>query len=311
MYGEIGCNLLYPIQTATIYVLVFTLVVLSCSRYLAIVHPYRPLPTTSHLAKSVLIAIWISSLVLVVPYAASLKLNDETKCVEIWTPFQAKVGFTMILHEMYVLFSLLWISCLLQELKISQFIAYGFLLHYLRTGAHFDNYTPSNIQMFTIVTFGLQYLIPIILIALAYTLIVYDVNHPRNQNLPQHIKQMKQKENTKITRLAISVSIAFAVCLLPHHAIALWLEFGGGSTNENVGDISKVAYFILYLNTALDPILYNLSNSTFKVELKKLCVRLSSVYETPNEIQRTYSEAHGIRLSSLAGKPNVVVATTL
>ena len=54
------------------------------------------------------------------------------------------------------------------------------------------------------------------------------------------------------------------------------MEFGGGSTNRNIGDISKIAYFVLYVNTALDPLLYNGFNSNFKIECNKLFKRWST-----------------------------------
>ena len=91
MYGKIGCSLFYPLQTATVYASVFTLAALSCSRYIAIVHPYRANPT-SFVAKCVLITIWVFSFLLVTPYIASLQLNDETgQCEETWTHSQAEV----------------------------------------------------------------------------------------------------------------------------------------------------------------------------------------------------------------------------
>ena len=120
-------------------------------------------------------------------------------------------------------------------------------------------------------TFSLQYVVPIVLIVSAYSLIVYDLNF-NNQTAPssKYVEQIKRKENIRISKLAVSMSIVCAFCLLPHHTIALWLEFGDGSTSKHVGDINLVAYFILYLNSAVDPLLYNVFNSNFKRELKKL-----------------------------------------
>ena len=142
-------------------------------------------------------------------------------------------------------------------------------------------------------TFGLQYVIPIVLIVSTYSLIVYDLNF-NNQRTPssKQIEEMKRKENIKICKLVVSMSIVFALCLLPHHTIALWLEYGSGSTNESIGDISLVAYFILYLNSAIDPMLYNFFNSKFQAGFKRLSVRYrNSLMSTAVELTNRIKEA--------------------
>ena len=138
------------------------------------------------------------------------------------------------------------------------------------------------------VTFCLQYVVPIVLIASAYSLIVYDLNF-NNKHAPssRDVEQKKRKENIRISKLAVSMSIVFAFCLLPHHTIALWLEYGEGSTNKHVGDITLVAYFILYLNSAVDPLLYNLFNSNFKKEFKNLSGR--SKYSLTSNVDNTHA----------------------
>ena len=123
-------------------------------------------------------------------------------------------------------------------------------------------------------TFCLQYIVPIVLIVSAYAIIVYDLNFNNQQaSSSKQLDQKKRKQNLKITKLAVCMSTVFGLCLLPHHSIAMWFEFGGGSTFTYIGDVNLVAYFILYLNSAIDPLLYNLFNSNFKRELKKLSER--------------------------------------
>ena len=91
------------------------------------------------------------------------------------------------------------------------------------------------------------------------------------------IKQLafRRKENKKLVRLLLAVTAMFATCVLPCHCIALWVEFGSGISSPYIEDLSVGSFFILYVNSALDPILYNVFSSTFRREFKK---RWLSVY---------------------------------
>ena len=103
IYGKFFCNIFYPIQSATIYGSVFTLVVLSSSRYWAIIHPFRRQPTT-FAAKVLICIIWISSLFLVTPYMMGLKYNDESEeCEEVWSKEQRRIYTIATFTMQYVL----------------------------------------------------------------------------------------------------------------------------------------------------------------------------------------------------------------
>ena len=89
-YGEVVCVMLYPLQTATVYASVFSLVVLSYSRYHAIVLPFRRQPDIKH-AKFFIVGIWVSSFALVSPYMTVLTVDEQDQmCVDTWTLKQAQ-----------------------------------------------------------------------------------------------------------------------------------------------------------------------------------------------------------------------------
>ena len=64
IYGSALCKALYPLESMTIFASAFLLVGLSCSRYWAIVYPFKKQPTLT-MAKTIVLLIWFTSFVLV------------------------------------------------------------------------------------------------------------------------------------------------------------------------------------------------------------------------------------------------------
>lgn len=79
----------------------------------------------------------------------------------------------------------------------------------------------------------------------------------------------RRKENKKLVKLLLAVTITFASCILPYHTVALWVEFGSGISFSHIEDLSVVTFFVLYVNTALNPLLYNLFSSAFRLEFRR------------------------------------------
>lgn len=78
------CKALFPLQTMCAYASVFTLTAIGFSRYRAIVHPLKPQMGLAATKRSI-VAIWIISFVLVLPYVLVLQLDLETgHCAESW-----------------------------------------------------------------------------------------------------------------------------------------------------------------------------------------------------------------------------------
>ena len=227
IYGTLFCHFLYPIQTATVYASVLTLVVLSCSRYYAIVHPYSIQPTTRH-ARLLILFIWVMSLLFVTPYMLGLQLNEQSEhCEEVWTNNQRKI--------------------------------------------------------FTSLTFVFQYGIPIALISVAYSFIVYELHFKSRPESTRHEEKVKRKENKKLMKLLVVVTITFAICVLPYHSVALWVEFGNGISFSYIEDLTVITFFVLYVNSALDPILYNVFSSTFRKEFRRQWSRVQRSFSTKTE----------------------------
>jgi len=93
-FPSFSCKLLYPMETALVYSSVLTLVVLSLSRYWAIVHPYRSQPSIFY-AKMLILIIWFSSMVVTIPYALALQYSSNSEmCEETWS-YKASLIYTL------------------------------------------------------------------------------------------------------------------------------------------------------------------------------------------------------------------------
>ena len=208
IYGKFFCNIFYPIQSATIYGSVFTLVVLSCCRYSAIIHPFRRQPKKFE-AKVLICIIWVSSLLLVTPYMMGLKYNGETKeCMEVWSNEQRRI--------------------------------------------------------YTIATFTIQYVLPLTIIIVAYAFIIYEIALKKGPSSSLYEDKQRNEESKKLIKLLLIITTTFALCVLPYHVVALSLEFGNGESFKYIEDVSLGAYLLLYLNSAFNPVIYNVFSSSFR-----------------------------------------------
>lgn len=96
-YGSFMCNILYPLQTMSLFASVFTLTAVSLTRYWAILHPLRRQLSTNN-AKWVIVSIWLLSIVPVSPYISVLSIGDTTgSCDENWNDERSRMIYTVAL----------------------------------------------------------------------------------------------------------------------------------------------------------------------------------------------------------------------
>lgn len=75
-----------------------------------------------------------------------------------------------------------------------------------------------------------------------------------------------------------TVVFTFFVCLLPYRALTLWIILGPYELQimnvfgqETFYQVLSFCRFMLYLNSAINPILYNLMSSKFRDGFRRLC----------------------------------------
>ena len=84
-------------------------------------------------------------------------------------------------------------------------------------------------------------------------------------NLVDNREQNVLKSRRKVIRLLLAVVAAFAILVLPYHLRALWQAWGG--TMPHI--IGPITMLLMFLNSAINPILYALLSQNFRRTLRK------------------------------------------
>ena len=92
-FGKALCHVVYPFQSVLLYVSVMTLLFMSWERYRLIVTPMKE-KITVKIGLVVIAMTWLLSILIVLPYALSLKLV-ESDCTEAWPSVVSKKVFTL------------------------------------------------------------------------------------------------------------------------------------------------------------------------------------------------------------------------
>ncbi|XP_066920947.1 galanin receptor 2a-like [Clytia hemisphaerica] len=212
IYGSVFCHIFYPIQTASIYGCVLTLVVLSFSRYWAITKPFRTQPNV-RFAKIMIGVIWILSVIFVIPYISILRYDEANGCRETWTDDQKRI--------------------------------------------------------YTVAIFVFQFVLPLFIMSVAYCYIVYELSfRTQASDAMLAVNKKKQTENKKVVKLLVIITASFFFCILPYHVMGLVSEFHGAHT-KYFNDILLGSYMLLYVNSCLNPIIYNVFNERFRETFKE------------------------------------------
>lgn len=134
-----------------------------------------------------------------------------------------------------------------------------------------NTYWTKGFVLFTIVVF---FVIPLLILVVLYTVIArYLMTNPTisrgsSNNLLKYRKQVMLMLGT--------VVLCFFLCLLPFRALTLWILAVPPTRIVNLGIecYFTLLYFcrvMLYLNSAINPILYNLMSTKFREGFLRLC----------------------------------------
>lgn len=78
----------------------------------------------------------------------------------------------------------------------------------------------------------------------------------------------------RVIRLLVVVLLAFALCVFPFHLKSLLIHWHTFPPNDITLDVlSPIAFLMLYMNSALNPILYWLFSDSFRRSFKETCCR--------------------------------------
>lgn len=145
-----------------------------------------------------------------------------------------------------------------------------------------EKWSRSSKQVYTVVMFLLQYLIPLFIITVAYVQIVRCLRHRKipgtllDKNGRTTCK-LARRENIQIIKTVATIVIIFAVCMLPHEIVGFMFYFSDNNTKESQDRISKMLIYsslLLYVHSCLNPMVYGILTHQFYKEYKRYLLML-------------------------------------
>lgn len=131
----------------------------------------------------------------------------------------------------------------------------------------YEDWGVKNRAAYTLCMFLLGYAVPLLVITVAYGFILYEIIFRKRPYVKQ--SDTLVKENRKLFKLALVITVTFVVCVSPNQLIWLLFEFGDFDKHEYITDIRVCSHLLLFLNSALNPIIYNVFSASFRDGFKQ------------------------------------------
>lgn len=139
-----------------------------------------------------------------------------------------------------------------------------------------DQFWPA---LFFILTVSIFFFIPLAILIILYTVIAKTLMKNPNIIAPPRLGPQAQsllKYRKQVVLMLGTVVVAFFICLLPFRALTLWIIIVPSESVTNIGIEAyyNLLYFcriMFYLNSAINPILYNIMSSKFRGGFLRLC----------------------------------------
>ncbi|XP_033116496.1 orexin receptor type 2-like [Anneissia japonica] len=261
-FGEAACSFVHYFQMVSICVSIFTLTVIAVDRYLAICRSFH-FHSNTRRTIGIIAMVWIVALCVVIP--TSFRSTRKNKATQILFPDKE------------------WLT----ECYQVRWIDTGFYKSYR--------------VFIALVT----YFIPLTIITVSYSRVCVRLwseipTEEYSTGVTNGGKKLGRRFSTtqaqvllrrKIARMLIAVVAAFGVCYLPFRILNLMRTFGYFEGTEEYSDPSfgrrrvqillLVSYLLVYMNSAINPIIYNFMSAKFRREFRsslsccKICCKTS------------------------------------
>ncbi|XP_029987026.1 galanin receptor type 1b [Sphaeramia orbicularis] len=155
--------------------------------------------------------------------------------------------------------SIIWTLSLVFSVPVAQ--------HQVLTGYHaapnstfcWEQWTGASKRIYKVTILLIGYLLPLLLISCCYTKILFHL-HKKMKNMSKKSEHSKRKT----AQTVLLVVTAFTICWMPHHIIAMWVEFGTFPLTEASFAFRIVSHCLSYGNSCVNPILYAFLSENFR-----------------------------------------------
>ncbi|CAD6244933.1 GSCOCG00013539001-RA-CDS [Cotesia congregata] len=129
-------------------------------------------------------------------------------------------------------------------------------------------------MIFFLTTIIIFFIIPLVILVVLYTVIARHLM--RNPAITRGPANNLLKYRKQVVLMLGTVVISFFICLLPFRAFTLWVIVSPLTAIINLGVdgyfiLLYISRVMLYLNSAINPILYNLMSTKFREGFLRLC----------------------------------------
>lgn len=139
------------------------------------------------------------------------------------------------------------------------------------------------------------YLFPLIILIVLYTVIAKNlISAASKVVLNKTVDPYNARARKQVILMLGTVVLCFFLCLMPYRVLALWIIITPSELSDNISPEKwyNLLYFsriMLYINSAINPILYNLMSSKFRIGFCKVCIcyKKSSEKTQNRRAQRT------------------------
>ncbi|XP_078655548.1 G-protein coupled receptor 54-like [Branchiostoma floridae x Branchiostoma belcheri] len=146
-------------------------------------------------------------------------------------------------------------------------------------------------QGFMVYTVLMSYVIPLMVSATSYILILLRLRRPAVQpegnNAVIQAHQAQQKR--KVAMMVATVVLLFTLSWLPNHVLNLWRLFDHNAPmTPTIHYIKVVALCLSYANSSVNPIVYSFMGEDFRKNFKKAfpkCFKINAVAPANNQLQ--------------------------
>ncbi|XP_064551219.1 growth hormone secretagogue receptor type 1 isoform X2 [Drosophila montana] len=131
---------------------------------------------------------------------------------------------------------------------------------------------------FFLMTISVFFVLPFLMLVVLYGIIARNLVSSQSAMLRARPTkpELSLKARKQVVLMLGAVVLSFFVCLLPFRVLTLWIIL---STEQTLHDMGLVRYYsllyfcriMLYLNSAMNPILYNLMSTKFRKGFARLC----------------------------------------
>lgn len=127
-------------------------------------------------------------------------------------------------------------------------------------------------KVYYILIFVLLYLLPLLAIAVLYSLVCYKLHHRKVPGLSRahNYRQAVEKSKRKVMKVLIMIVVVFALCWFPAHAMHFCVTFQREFFHRMPAYLFPLLLWISHSNSAIEPCLYILLSQNFRREFHQI-----------------------------------------